>query len=250
MRWSFVALLSIFLVTEAVAEPPRSVAAKIAIDGDTLALADGTALRLVGIMAPKVTSSSGSSLRTLAEAARTALDELAAGQILELTYSGSPKDRHGRLLAHAHDRQGRWVQGALLAAGFARVMTAPDNRAFSRDMLRLESEARTRGLGLWVDRRFRVLAIDETSRHIDSFQIVEGTVVSLASARDRAYINFGSDWRTDFTIALNRRTLRAIVHGDADSLIGRRLRVRGWLKSLNGPMIDATHSEQVEVIEP
>ena len=30
---------------------------------------------------------------------------------------------------------------------------------------------------------------------------------------------------------------------------GRRLRVRGWLKSLNGPMIVATHPEQLEILE-
>ena len=30
---------------------------------------------------------------------------------------------------------------------------------------------------------------------------------------------------------------------------GRRVRVRGWLKSLNGPMIEVTHPEQIEVLE-
>ena len=30
---------------------------------------------------------------------------------------------------------------------------------------------------------------------------------------------------------------------------GKQLRVRGWLKSYNGPMIDVTHPEQIEVLE-
>lgn len=30
---------------------------------------------------------------------------------------------------------------------------------------------------------------------------------------------------------------------------GHILRVRGWLKSFNGPMIEATHPEQIEVLE-
>ena len=250
MLWPLVALLTLVLTTQAVAEPPRIVVAKAAIDGDTVALADGTALRLVGITAPKAASSGRSNLRAQAEAARAALDALAAGRNLELTYTGNSRDRHGRLLAHARDREGRWLQGELLSAGHARVMTALDNRAFAQDMLRLEGEARAHERGLWADRRVRVLTTDEAPRHIDSFQIVEGTVVSVADLRNRAYINFGSDWRTDFTIALDRRILRALAPGSADFLVGRQLRVRGWLKSFNGPMIEATHSEQIELIKP
>ena len=35
---------------------------------------------------------------------------------------------------------------------------------------------------------------------------------------------------------------------DIESLAGLRIRVRGWIKSFNGPMIDATHPEQIEVL--
>lgn len=250
MLWPLVAVPTLVLTTQAAAEPPHTVVAKAAIDGDTVTLVDGTALRLVGIAAPKAASSERTNLRAQAEAARAALDALAAGRSLELTYTGNPRDRHGRLLAHARDREGRWLQGELLSAGHVRVMTAPDNRAFAQDMLRLEGEARAHERGLWADRRFRVLTTDEAPRHIDSFQIVEGTVVSVAALRNRAYINFGSDWRTDFTIALDRRILKALAPGNADFLVGRRLRARGWLKSFNGPMIEATHSEKIELIDP
>lgn len=252
MPWlrPLVALLALLLAFQAGAEPSRTVVAKTAIDGDTLALADGATLRLVGITAPKAASSGAPGLRALARAAREALDALAAGRPLELVYAGNPRDRHGRLLAHARDRQGRWLQGELLAGGHARVMTTSDNSAHAGDMLHLEREARVRGLGLWADPRFRVLTTDETPRHLDSFQLVEGTVVSVADLRGRAYINFGPDWRSDFTIALDRRTLRTLARDRPDALTGRRVRVRGWLKSFNGPMIEATHSEQIELLEP
>jgi hypothetical protein len=29
---------------------------------------------------------------------------------------------------------------------------------------------------------------------------------------------------------------------------GKRVRVRGWLKSFNGPMIEATHPEQIGLL--
>jgi hypothetical protein len=33
------------------------------------------------------------------------------------------------------------------------------------------------------------------------------------------------------------------------SLAGRLLRVRGWLREWNGPMIEATHPEQIELLD-
>ena len=35
---------------------------------------------------------------------------------------------------------------------------------------------------------------------------------------------------------------------DPLSLEGKRIRVRGWLKRCNGPMIAATHPKQIEVV--
>jgi hypothetical protein len=34
-----------------------------------------------------------------------------------------------------------------------------------------------------------------------------------------------------------------------ESYKGRRVRVRGWLQSRDGPMIEATHADQIEVID-
>jgi endonuclease YncB( thermonuclease family) len=232
------------------AEPPREVVVRAAIDGDTLALETGTLLRLAGITTPKASGPAAAALRGLAAAAREALSQLAEGRRLTLAYGGRAQDRHGRLLAHASDMDGRWLQGELLARGLARVMTEPDNHAFAGDMLRLESAARAAGLGLWANQRFRVLAVDEAQRFIDSFQIVEGTIVSATRVRGRGYLNFGPDWRTDFTIALDQRTLKRLAGSTPESLNGRRVRVRGWLKSFNGPMIEATHPEQIELIDP
>ncbi len=65
------------------------------------------------------------------------------------------------------------------------------------------------------------------------------------------YINFTADWRSDFTIvvAARARRLFRVAGLDLAGLEGRRIRVRGWVKSYNGPMIEATHPEQIEVID-
>lgn len=223
------------------------------VDGDTIFLKDGSQVRLVGIQAPKLPLGRPNfPTWPLAEDAKEALERLVNGKSVDMRYGGARRDRHGRHLAQLYTPDGTWVQGALLAAGFARVYSFPDNRAVVGEMLALEGQARAHRRGIWADPFYRVLTSDEAARHLDTFQLVEGKVQNLAVVRGRAYLNFGADWRTDFTIAIEPGDMRAFRDAGLDprKLEGRRVRVRGWLKSMNGPMIQATHPEQIEILSP
>jgi len=72
----------------------------------------------------------------------------------------------------------------------------------------------------------------------------------VAKVRGGAHLNFGANWRTDFNRTLNPKAARLFRREGIDvaKLKGRAVRVQGWLKSFNGPMITATHSEQIEVL--
>ena len=82
------------------------------------------------------------------------------------------------------------------------------------------------------------------------YELVEGRVVEAATVRKRTYLNFGADWRSDFTVSLAPKVGKLFVAEGIDPLSyqGKLIRVRGWLKSYNGPLIEATHPEQIEVI--
>jgi len=219
------------------------------IDGDTVKLADGREVRLVGIQAPKLPlGRRGFAEWPLAGEAKAKLESLTLRHPVTLHYGGARADRHGRLLAHLTMAEGTvWAQGALLQAGLARVYSFPDNRALAADMLALERDARAARRGIWANAYYKIRAPDETRRDIETFQIVEGRVVQSAAVRDRLYLNFGPDFRTDFTIAIARRDLKLFGRDfDGASLEGKTVRVRGWLKSINGPMIEVTHPEQLE----
>jgi endonuclease YncB( thermonuclease family) len=222
------------------------------IDGDTLVLDDGRQVRLVGIQAPKLPlGRPGFQAWPLAAEAKAALEALALGQLLTLAYGGRRLDRHGRALAHLHDASGRWLQGELLRRGLARVYSFRDNRALIPEMLALEGAARAARRGIWGDPFYRLRTTEEAARHVDTFQLVEGRVLDAAVVRGRAYLNFGPDWRTDFTATISPKDRRAFDRGGVDPLAfaDRRVRVRGWIKSYNGPMIEVTHPEQIEVLE-
>jgi hypothetical protein len=82
--------------------------------------------------------------------------------------------------------------------------------------------------------------------------LIEGRVADAVKIKGQVYLNFGQDWRKDFTITLKAKVARLFAKAGVDPLgfKGRMVRVRGWLKKYNGPMIEASHPEQIEVIAP
>ncbi len=234
---------------------PTAVAVDVT-DGDIFrvdrAIDGATHVKLVGIQAPQ--RSNGRPDRfswPLAEQARDTLAALILNQGVVLEFTGPRADRHGRLLAQVYRDDGTWIQGEMLKRGMARVFTFADNRALAAEMLALEENARKRGLGIWSDRFYAVRTPEEAGKDIGSFQLVEGRVMKAARVKSYAYLNFGEDWRTDFTVSVPVKHLRRFAEAGLDllALSGRVIRVRGWLKEYSGPMIDATHPEQIEVLE-
>lgn len=219
------------------------------IDGATLKTESQT-LRLAGIEVPL--PGDGRYAQAWAQKARAMLQGLAAGKTIVVTKVDSGRDRYARVLAQVSDDKGVWLQGELLRAGLARVWTpsaAPDRLD---EMLKLEQEARLAKRGLWSDAFFVVLDADAIDRrHLDRLQIVEGRIKAVATVRNVTYLNFGEDWRSDFTVEMSTEVRRAFVKAKLDpkSLQGKLVRVRGWPIWRNGPAIEVKFPAQIEVLE-
>ena len=186
----------------------------------------------------------------MAEEAERGLVALVAGQRLTLSFGGRRKDCHGCLLAHLHDSGGVWIQGEMLRLGLVRVYSFADNRAAGAEMLARERQARAAGLGIWDDPYYAIPAPAEAAGDIGTFQIVEGRGLEAANVKGRVYLNFGLDWRSDFTVTVAAKA-RKLFAGNGINLLAlkrRRLRARGWLKQRNGPMIEASHPEQIKIL--
>jgi len=146
-----------------------------------------------------------------------------------------------------------WLQEELVAKGLARVYSFPDNRACVAELLARETEARAKRLGVWGSPAYRIqeaLDVERLGRLTHSYQLVEGTVASVGEGGGRIYLNFAKDWRNDFTISIERKDAAAFTTAGIDlkGLTGKRVRVRGWVEWRNGPMIEATHPEQIEIL--
>jgi endonuclease YncB( thermonuclease family) len=221
------------------------------IDGDTVRLDDGREVRLVGLQAPKLPLGRPGFVEwPLAETARQALAEMTRGRTVRLAYGGARMDRYRRALAHLFVDADTWVQGEMLSRGLARVYTFPDNRTLAAEMVAREEEARRQGRGIWGHPFYRLRTAETVKRDDGTFQIVEARVFRAARVRDRVFLNFAKDWREDFTVTIEANRLASFAAAGLDPLAleGASIRVRGWIKTWNGPMIEATHPEQIEVL--
>lgn len=226
------------------------------IDGETLLLEGGIEVRLIGALAW------GSDI----EASRDdgapqngtrALENLVRERSVRLRYEGRQRDRYGRALAQVYvGAEGTggeiWLQERLIRDGYARAYALPNNAGCFKVLLAAEVEARAAKRGLWNVDKYRVRSASDVEgllRLTGQFVIVEGRVVSTARTQKTTYINFGADWRRDFTASVANTAVDRDNNGarTIGSLTGKTVRVRGWIERRNGPMVTLISVDEVEV---
>lgn len=185
--------------------------------------------------------------------ARAALDALIAGQTLSVTPAGEP-DRYDRTPAQAALPDGRDLAAALVETGWAMVWPREGQAADFEALFAAEERARQDNAGAWAEGVFKVLDPDPNTlaQRLDGPVIVTGRIVSTGEGRDgRLYLNFGLDWRTDFTVSATRQIRsRFEDSGVSLELLDEAVvRARGWLYAENGPMIALNHTAQIEVLD-
>ncbi|MEI6985147.1 MAG: thermonuclease family protein [Rhodospirillaceae bacterium] len=226
---------------------------KSVISGDLLELADGRIVRLAGIQAPKIASSHGRGRKgPLAEEVRAVLERLALGQPVTLFLGAVHQDRHDRLLAQLVRDDGLWLQGEMLSQGWARVHVLADSHALVAKLLAAEAPAREARLGIWGNPAYAIRTPNTLGHDADTFQVVEGLILNATLIKGQLYLNFGPDWRTDFTVRVPRRTMKSFrqIYDHPQQLQGRMIRVRGWVYRHNGPEIEITAPDQLELTTP
>lgn len=216
----------------------------------TLQINDGRVIRLAGLDFPDLGIHEAGDFSLLAV---DILKDLLLKQTVNI-YQTPQKDlgrlnRMGHHIAHLEREDDKlWVQGLLLSLGLSRVMTARRNPEMAAQMYGFEAEARTEKLGIWGTDQYKILSPEKAENHMNSFQIVEGRVQSAALNNNRVYLNFGPDWRTDFTVSIAPGDKRRFLKKGLDPLSwnGKIIRARGWVRSYNGPYMEIDHPEAIE----
>ena len=234
--------------------PPagESAVAAGAIDGDTLALVDGSAVRLAFVASPRPPLLSDDP-DGWAETARVSLDRLVSGATVRIAPVAEGRDRHGRVRARVALADGREAAHELVAAGVARLRWVDGLPGCFRALLAAESAAREAGLGIWSDPDYAVLKADDLSLASRNglYELVEGRVMSVGQGSRMVFVDFGRNVREDFTVMLTPGIADKMTADGVspDDLAGRRVRVRGVIEESGGPAIRLSDPAELELID-
>lgn len=128
------------------------------------------------------------------------------------------------------------------------VQRLPEEGADTPAMRDAEAEAIAARRGVWAEACCRLLAPHEVADKTGTWRVVRGVLQSVTPRREVTYLNFGKDWRTDFTVIVPARLARAVRVTSWKP--GGEVEVRGWIHWQNGPAMTLDVPEQLRVIAP
>jgi endonuclease YncB( thermonuclease family) len=228
------------------------------LDGRSFVLEDGREVRLPNLEVPLLGPSRQTDAQEgTAAATRDALQSLLAGQSVELRQMRAASDRYGRVIADAYIVQNgvrSSVAEEMVARGFARVSIQGSHAACAAQFFAKEETARRAKLGLWADPYYALVRAESFRDLLDRrghFTVVEGTVISVRESAGTIYVNFGRRWSEALTVTIAKRSERNLVAAGLNprNLENLRVRVRGWVEERNGPRIEVSRPEQIEIAE-
>ncbi|MBE30149.1 MAG: hypothetical protein CL401_02740 [Acidiferrobacteraceae bacterium] len=200
----FLSCLLFFCSAQVIAETERRLG-EVAnfVDGDTLILESGEAIRLVGINTPEMARDGRPAEPLALEARDTLVALLADGQVL-IEVAEQPLDRHGRTLAHLFRPDGIHVQEVLLRKGLASAVAIAPNDRYLDLFFEAESAAHHAGRGLWALNYYVPKAEDEVSA---GYQFVQARLsriemgkkwFSFSAGKSLTILVRRSDWVSRF----------------------------------------------------
>lgn len=221
-----------------------AVTVKRVVDGDTVLLADGRSLRLIGVNAPE-RGRKGVADDPFAVAAEAELTRLLRPAGLKLVAGREGFDRHGRSLGDLFLDDGALAAATLVRAGLGFAVVVPPNDAHIACLIAAEHEARAARRGIWADPApWTFDAASPPPKVAGKFRRAVGTV--SARIERRAGLALDLDGEVELWVPAERRA--AMAPALERIAVGSRITVRGWWGSYRGrPSLKLEHPAQVEV---
>lgn len=229
------------------------------VDGDTVMLSGGERIRVLGIDTPELQGESETE-RRLARNAKAELKRLlAAGRVIPVGRPGHV-DKYERTLAYLHapgkdGALGEDLGARLLDTGYARIY--PSTHPRLAPYLQLQDGARGRGRGIWTEEGVKALGLGfdveidaaNAGAHVGAQARVVGEIVETHRSAGAVYLNFGPDWKRDFTAVIVKTQWELFPPTVERDWHGRRVAVSGTIEERKGrPEIRLMSPSQVELL--
>lgn len=241
-RWRAAALVLVALAAPALAAVGETARVAEVFDGDTVRLADGRQLRLIGINTPEF-GRDGRPDEPLAAPARERLAALVAGRTVRLEYEAERHDRHGRTLAHLRLADGTRVEEPLLREGLAFAIAIPPNVGQIARLRAAEDEARRARRGLWAHTYYEPRPAARLTTGDTGFRRVHGRVERVGRSRRYLYFDLGPR----FAVRIGHADWARYFGGRPEDWQGAAIEARGWISSHQGRLyLGVGHPAMIE----
>ena len=199
-------------------------------DGDTLRLAGGDKVRLIGINTPEH-GRNGRSAQPLAAAATASLQELVGpnGRIL-LRDGQDSRDRYGRRLAHLFDQDGANLAAEMLRRGMGFHVAVSPNFQFIECLRAAEAEAASAARGVWSEDAYQPMAVSALGASQGGFVRSRDRVTRVSFKDNGWWVQLGGKLGLQIKPAV-----QPLFQAEAlRALQGKTVEARGWLVPMKG----------------
>lgn len=223
------------------------------VDGDTVLLENGTLVRYIGLDTPETRVRSGDewveSPAGMANEAKEFNRRLVEGKYVRIEFDAQARDKYNRLLGYVFVDD-VFVNEKLLEEGYAVLYTYPPNVKYLDAFTAAQRYARRDARGLWG--AYRTIGPDEAAGWIGHIRTVRGQVKNTHQSQKAVYLNFGSDWRTDFTIVIFSNCLEYFRNQGIDPVYfyrGKTVEATARIREYNGPEMIVNSPSEIIVLK-
>lgn len=212
-------------------------------DGDTVALDDGTKVRLLGINTPEIDSAT-SSAESGGETAKLWLKARIEGRKARLEGDAEANDHYGRRLAHLFAEDGEHLNLSLVQQGLAVVSIFPPNLKYAEQLSQAQQQAKQAGRGVWGDPAYTakpIASLPQTPSR--GWQRWQGRAESWDYSHNYLRLHFGA-------VEVNIPKENLGLFPPVREWAGKSLEIRGWASRRKGRYsILIRHPSALEVLQ-
>ena len=219
---------------------------KQVFDGDTILLADGRKLRLIGINSPELGKDERPPEPYADQAHRALSSLLKPHSTVGIRYDQERHDQYHRVLAHLYTPESDSIEAWLLENGYAMMIAIPPN-VWNLDCYRqAEQRAQKQQKGLWSRSLYQVIEAEKLDADTHGFRIIRGRVKHVGESGKSVWL----DLEGGAALRIDRQDLHYFADIKPLELENRQVIVRGWVHhEIDRPVMRLRHSAVLQVLD-
>lgn len=213
-------------------------------DGDTILLANGQKVRLLGINTPEV-AGRNKSAEAGGEQAKASLQRYVEGRKVSLQGDVEKQDKYQRTLAHVFTENKEHVNLELVRQGLAAINIYPPNLKYVDALVDAQQQAESSGLGIWSYPEYAPQSYRELSDdNYKGWKRLTGRVLAVKTTAKYSYLQFSDH------VAVRIDNQWRELFPDLALYLGKNLEVRGWLhKNRQRFALHVRHPAEIKVLD-